>query len=144
MLMVHLSEATPFNNHVFDLRQRLNSALFSGQILSRAIDAVYEKIHFTEEEESTLNEGRLEKIINAKPKNLAEGHCYMYILPEEAKNLIISFIPQQYILKLRLQDNTPRFIYDMNITDSSEERIRSVVDSNEIDLECTIYGGPLT
>ena len=36
----------------------------------------------------------------------------------------------------------PRFIYDMNITDSSEERIRSVVDSNEIDLECTIYWGP--
>ena len=68
----------------------------------------------------------------------------MYILPEEAKNLIISFIPQQYILKLRLHDNTPRFIYDMNITDSSEERIRSVVDSNEIHLECTIYGGPLT
>lgn len=104
--MVHLSEGIPFNNHVFDLRQRLNSALFSGQILSRAIDAVYEKIHFTEEEESTLNEGRLEKIINAKPKNLAEGHRYMYILPEEAKNLIISFIPQQYNSKLRLQDNT--------------------------------------
>lgn len=108
----------------------------------RAIDAVNDKLRITEEEELTLNEERLEKIINAEPTNFTEGRRYMYILPQEVKNLIISFLPRQYKSKLRLQNNSPRFIYDMNITDSSEERVRSAVNLNRIDLECTIRWNP--